>query len=182
MLHPTGPGESRTLSDPENIVFNNAGWLDASHVIGFGQKIGERSQGYIQDINGGPPRRFTPEGATVKVPTWWSLPISPDGRRVVATDEHDAAMIYAVDGGAPQPVPHLNAGDVVVQWSSVGHGLLVAHRDGLAVGRGAAGPRQRSADARGDDSCSRSRRSAPDRVRDLARCEILRPHLRAPAV
>jgi AraC-like DNA-binding protein len=75
-LHPTCPGESRTLPDPEGIVFNNAGWLDASRVIGFGQKIGERSQGYIQDINGGPPRRFTPEGATVKVPTWWSPPIS----------------------------------------------------------------------------------------------------------
>jgi hypothetical protein len=67
-LHPTGPGASRTLPDPENIVFNNAGWLDPDHVIGFGQKTGERSQGYIQDINSGPPRRFTPEGAAVNVP------------------------------------------------------------------------------------------------------------------
>ena len=85
----------------------------------------------MKDINGGPPRRFTPEGATVRVPTWWALPISPDGKRVVANDEHDVAVIYAVDGGAPQPVPGLNAGDLVVQWSSDGRGLLVAHRDGL---------------------------------------------------
>ena len=112
-------------------MFDNVGWLDATHVIGFGQKIGERSQGYIQDINGGPPRRFTPEGATVKALKWWTLPISPDGTRVVAMDGHDAAEIYPVNGGAPQPVPHLKAGDVVVQWSADGRGLLVAHRDGL---------------------------------------------------
>lgn len=131
-LHPTGPGESRTLPDPESIVFNNAGWLDATRVVGFGQKAGERSQGYIQDINGGPPRRFTPEGAAVKVPTWWTLPISADGTRVIATDEHDAVMIYPVDGGPPQPVSNLNPGEIVVQWSSDGLELLVAHRDGLS--------------------------------------------------
>ena len=112
-------------------MFDNVGWLDATHVVGFGQKIGERSQGYIQDISGGPPRRFTPEGATVRTLKWWTLPISPDGKRVVATDERDAAVIYAVDGGAPRPVPYLKAGEVVVQWSSDGLALLVAHRDGL---------------------------------------------------
>ena len=132
LLHPTGPGASRTLPDPENIVFNNAGWLDATRVIAFGQKTGERSQGYIQDINSGPPRRFTPEGATVKVPTWWTLPISPDGTRVILTNDDNSPVIYAVDGGAPTPIPHLEAGDVVVQWNPDGHGLLVAHRDGLS--------------------------------------------------
>jgi hypothetical protein len=130
-LHPTGPGASRTLPDPENIVFNNAGWLDASHVIAFGQKTGERSQGYVQDINDGPPRRFTPAGTEIAVPTWWSLPISPDGTRVVVRDNHGSAVIYAVAGGAPTPVPHLNPGEIVVQWSADGHGLLVAHREGL---------------------------------------------------
>jgi hypothetical protein len=130
-LHPTGPGASRTLTDPDNIVFNNAGWLDPNHVIAFGQKTGERSQGYIQDINGGPPRRFTPEGAAVNVPTWWTLPISPDGTRVVVKDDQGSAVIYPVAGGAPTPVPHLNPGDVVVQWSPDGHGLLLAHREGL---------------------------------------------------
>jgi len=130
-LHPTGPGASRTLPDPENIVFNNAGWLDASHVIAFGQKAGERSQGYIQDINSGPPRRFTSEGTEVNVPTWWTLPISPDGTRVVVRNDHGSAVIYPVAGGAPTPVAHLNPADVVVQWSPDGHELLVAHRDGL---------------------------------------------------
>jgi Tol biopolymer transport system component len=130
-LHPTGPGASRTLPNPEKIVFNNSGWLDANHVIAFGQKAGERSQGYVQDINNGPPRRFTSEGTEFNVPTWWTLPVSPDGTRVVATDDRGSTVICAVAGGAPTPVPHLNPGDVVVQWTPDGHGLLVAHRDGL---------------------------------------------------
>jgi len=33
--------------------------------------------------------------------------------------------------GAPQPVLNLKAGEVVVQWSSDGQGLLLAHREGL---------------------------------------------------
>jgi len=130
-LHPTGPGASRTLPDPENIVFITAGWLDANHIVAFGQKTGERSQGYIVDINSGSPRRFTPEGTEVNAPTWWTLPISPDGSRVVVRDDHGSAVILAVAGGAPTPVAHLNPGEVVVQWTPDGNGLLVAHRDGL---------------------------------------------------
>ena len=38
--------------------------------------------------------RFTPEGATVKALKWWTLPISPDGTRVVAMSDRDAAEIY----------------------------------------------------------------------------------------
>jgi eukaryotic-like serine/threonine-protein kinase len=130
-LHPTGPGESRQLPDPDNIVFDNAGWLDATHIVGFGHKTGERSQGFIQDTNGGVPQRFTPEGATAKTARWWTLPISADRTRVVATDEEGTALIYPVNGGAPQPVPNLKAGDIVVQWTSDSRGLLVAHHEGL---------------------------------------------------
>ena len=66
-----------------------------------------------------------------KAARWWTLPISADGTRVVATDEHDAAAIYPVNGDAPRPVPNLKDGETVVQWSADGRGLLVAHRDGL---------------------------------------------------
>jgi Tol biopolymer transport system component len=131
MLHPTGPGASRTLPDPENMVFVKGGWLDANRIIAFGQKQGERPQGYIQDINSGLTRRFTPDGAGLSVATWWTLPISPDGARVIVTDEQGSALIYTIAGGAPTPVPHLNPRDVIVQWTPDGRGLLVAHHDGL---------------------------------------------------
>jgi WD40 repeat protein len=130
-VHPTGPGTSRELPDPDKILFGVTGWLDNAHVIGFGQKAGDHSQGFVQDVNGGLPRRFTPEGANVTSTRWWTLPVSPDGTRVVGADEQDRTMIYRVSGGAPEPVHNLNADDIVVQWTPDGRGLLVAHGDGL---------------------------------------------------
>jgi serine/threonine protein kinase len=130
-LHPTGPGSTRQLPDPENIVFDRAGWADHSHLIGFGHKQGERSRGYVQDINGGVPRPFTPEGAVVGVIRWWSLPISPDGTRVVAASEDGTPMIYQIAGGASEPIRHLQPGEVPVQWTPDGRGLLIARGDGL---------------------------------------------------
>jgi hypothetical protein len=130
-VHPTGPGTSRELPDPEKILFTVVGWLDNTHVIGFGQKTGDHSQGFVQDVNGGPPHRFTPEGAAVNSTRWWTLPVSPDGTRVVGVDEQARTMIYRVSGGAPEPVQNLNAEDIVVQWTPDGRGLLVAHGNGL---------------------------------------------------
>jgi len=129
-VHPTGPGSSRQLPDPDKILFKSGVWLDNTRIVGFGQKAGDRSQGFVQDVNAGPPRRFTPEGAAVTSP-WWALPVSPDGTRVVAVDERAGTMIYAVNGDAAEPVKNLKRDDVVVQWAADGRALLVAHGNGL---------------------------------------------------
>jgi hypothetical protein len=129
LVHPTGPGESRTLPNPENIVYNLVAWQDATHVIGFGQKSGELSRGYLQDINGGSPRPFTPAGTSVV--RWWQMPVAPDGTRVVAADEHGMPMIYRFDGSPAEPIKGIAAGDVPVQWTPDGRGLLVAHGEGI---------------------------------------------------
>jgi hypothetical protein len=132
-VHPTGAGESRQLPNPDDMVFDSfVDWLDNSHVIGFGHKLGESSYGYVQDVAGGPPQRFTPEGMTAKAAKWWTLPLSRDRTRVVGVDEHGATVIFPVSGGAPQPVAGLRPDDVVVQWSEDGHGLLAGHREGSA--------------------------------------------------
>jgi hypothetical protein len=40
-------------------------------------------------------------------------------------------MIYRIDGAVPEPLPRLSPGDIPVQWTSDGRGLLVAHGGGL---------------------------------------------------
>jgi eukaryotic-like serine/threonine-protein kinase len=130
-LHPTGPGDSRELPDPERIVFDIASWLDNTHIVGFGQKQGQRSRGFVQDINSGPPRPFTPEGAGVGMMRWWSLPVSSDGTRVIARSDAGVPTIYRIDGGPPEPVPGLHPGELPIQWTPDGHGILVAHGGGL---------------------------------------------------
>jgi Tol biopolymer transport system component len=117
--------------NPDQIVYNLVGWQDATHVVGFGQKGDERSRGYVQEISGGPPRAFTPEGMTATLVRWWLLPIAPDGKRVVGSDEHGTPLIYRIDGSAAQSIAGLAAGDVPVQWTPDGRALIVAHGEGL---------------------------------------------------
>jgi hypothetical protein len=130
MLHPAGPGESRRLPEPDHIVFKAAFWVDNTHILAFGQKLGERSRGYLQDINNGPPRAFTPEGAVVDGPRWWTAPLSPDGTRVVAVDEHQSPLIYRLSDGSSEPINYLRPDDLPVQWAADGRALLVAHGGG----------------------------------------------------
>jgi hypothetical protein len=79
----------------------------------------------------GHPKPFTPEGTSVNLSRWWSLPISPDGQRIIGSDEHGTSMLYRIDGGRTEPIPGLKADEVAVQWTADGRGLLVAHGEGL---------------------------------------------------
>jgi hypothetical protein len=83
LLHPTWSGKSRTLPDPENIVFNNAGWLDANHVIAFGKRSESARKATFRTSlvvrHGALHRRRDRQRADVV-----DAAISPDGTRVVA--------------------------------------------------------------------------------------------------
>jgi Tol biopolymer transport system component len=129
LLHPTGAGQSRALSNPLKLVIDAAAWLpDGRRVVLFGQPPGQPSRGYVQDVDGAP-KPFTPEGA--RPIRWWSLPVSPDGSRVVAESPAGVPMIYHLAEGAADSVPGLTAADVPVQWQEDGRGLFVARGNGL---------------------------------------------------
>jgi eukaryotic-like serine/threonine-protein kinase len=128
-IHPTGAGESRELPNPDKLLINAIGWLpDAKGLVLFAQPIGQRSRGYVQQIAGGPPRAFTPEG--VGLADFWSVPISPDGTRVVMREADGRIMIRPFDGGSPQAITGLRPDDVPTQWSADGRSVFVVHGTG----------------------------------------------------
>jgi hypothetical protein len=130
LLHPTGAGESRALFNPDKLVVDAVAWLpDSRRVVLFGQRPGQPSRGYVQNIDGGAPQPFTPEH--VRSIRWWSLPISPDGERVVAESPSAVPMIYRLADGATSQVPGLTAADIPVQWQEDGRELFVARGNGL---------------------------------------------------
>jgi eukaryotic-like serine/threonine-protein kinase len=131
LLHPTGAGSSRELPNPEKLVFDIAAWLPDSRVVMFGQVQGRRSRGYVQDIDGGPPRPFTKEGVGVGLLRWWKLPVSPDGSRVIARNEQGDASIFHIDTGATEPIAGLRPDDLPVQWLADPRAILVAHGNGV---------------------------------------------------
>ncbi len=130
MLHPTGAGESRNLPNPQKLVIDAVAWLpNGRRVVMFGQPQGQAPRGYVQDIGGGEPRPFTPEG--VGSLRWWMLPVSPDGSRVVARGVDGKTAIYKISDGTSEGMRGLNEGDVPVRWTADGRGLFVAHGNGL---------------------------------------------------
>jgi WD40 repeat protein len=127
ILHPTGPGQSRRLPNPDTLLYDALGWSTEREVILFGQKPGMPPRGYRQSIDGGPPKAFTPPGVTAA--RWWVLPIAANGR-VTAQNVTGEIGIYHVDGRPPTPLSGLAPGELPIQWTADGRGLYVTHGSG----------------------------------------------------
>ena len=131
LIHPTGPGESRELPNPDGVLANNARWLPGGKIVVLGPTATEGSRGYLFDPAGQVPRPFTPEGIVV-IPGRQSIPASPDGTGIVAQNADGAFVIYPIDGEDPEPIARLGAGDFPIEWAEDGRSLYVGRQKGVA--------------------------------------------------
>jgi len=124
ILLPTGAGESRPLTKDE-INHTWAKWLpDGKHIVFTGNESDHGVRFYVQDINGGKPRAFSPEGVHATAFT-----VSPDGRYVAGIGPDQHGYLYPVAGGEPQPVHGFPQGEQPIAWSADGH-FLYTYRPG----------------------------------------------------
>ena len=123
LLHPTGPGQSRELPNPEGIRLDFLRWLPDGRIVMFGALPGRGERGYVLDPRGVTPRPFTEEG--VELVRYWAIPVSPDGTRVVARDAQGRLSAFRVDGGPPELIQGISPLDLPVEWSADGRALLV---------------------------------------------------------
>ncbi|MBX3276462.1 MAG: protein kinase [Acidobacteria bacterium] len=128
-LLPTGAGEERVLErGPIEQYAWGAIWVpDGKRVAFLGREPGHDWRCYIQSIEGGPPRPITPEGTTE-----WML-ISPDGGSLIASDAQGQRSFYPVEGGAPQPILHLEIADAIIGWSGDGRSLYIANVNEMPI-------------------------------------------------
>jgi dipeptidyl aminopeptidase/acylaminoacyl peptidase/predicted Ser/Thr protein kinase len=120
ILLPTGAGESRQLTRDE-INHTWAKWLpDGKHIVFTGNEPDHGVRFYVQDINGGKPRAFSPEGVHAT-----AFAISPDGRTVAGIGPDQHGYLYSIAGGEPQPLRGLPPGEQPVAWSVDGRFLYV---------------------------------------------------------
>ncbi|MBK9064132.1 MAG: PD40 domain-containing protein [Acidobacteria bacterium] len=125
VLLPVGPGGARTLQD-EGLEYIRASWFpDGRRLLVEARERGKLSRLFVRDVAQGPPRPFTGEGFEFPI-------LAPDGTIVVARDRSRHAFLVRVDGGAPQPVPGLGAGDVVLRFDASGKSLFV-YRQGVPL-------------------------------------------------
>jgi hypothetical protein len=125
VLHPTGPGAPKELPNPEQLETSHLRWLPDGRIVMFAHSA-ERglTRGYVLDPRtDAPPRAFTDEG--IEPVRFWSIPASPDGKRVVARDAQGRVSAYRVDGGPPEPIAGLSPLDVPLEWTADGHALFV---------------------------------------------------------
>ncbi|MGH9874292.1 MAG: protein kinase domain-containing protein [Pyrinomonadaceae bacterium] len=132
VLLPTGAGEARQLErGPIEQYSPGACWFpDGKQVVFQGREPGHDWRCYIQSIEGGPPRPITPEGTTG---TSKGIFISPDSRLLIASDAQHQRSFYPVEGGAPQPIPHLESEDEIIGWSSDGRSLYLARTQEMPI-------------------------------------------------
>ena len=122
-LLPTGAGEARRLERGPIEQYSTARWFpDGNRVAFIGREPGRDWRCYIQSIAGGIPRPITPEGTTE---TSGGIFISPDSKFVIASDAQHKDSFYPVEGGAPQPISHLENGEKIIGWSSDGRSLYL---------------------------------------------------------
>ena len=124
ILLPTGAGESRQLTKDE-INHTWAKWHpDGKHIVFTGNEADHGVRFYVQDIDGGKPRAFSPEGVHAA-----AFAVSPDGRYVAGIGPDQHGYLYPIAGGEPQPVRGFPLGEQPIAWSGDGR-LLYTYRPG----------------------------------------------------
>ena len=119
-LLPTGAGQARDLDPgPVSDIASSCWAPDGRHIVFEASEPGHGRRVDVQDVNGGPPRAFTPE----ETYGGWHM-VTPDGRRLLAV-RAGKSWLFPLDGGPPEPVPALGPSDVAIRWTEDGRSLLV---------------------------------------------------------
>ena len=121
-LVPTGPGSPKIVK-LQGIEFGDGGTFfpDGKRLLLIGRQPGRPLRGFVQDIQGGPPRPVLPEGV-------FDQAISPDGRLLAGKNPDGRIFLYPADGGSPQAAPGPVEPGYINDWSSDGRSLFVTEK------------------------------------------------------
>ncbi|HET7292255.1 MAG TPA: protein kinase [Vicinamibacteria bacterium] len=120
-LLPTGSGEVRPLPRGRVAQFQWGAFLpDGKRIVFTGNEDGKGPRLFVQDLAGGDPKPFSPEGVfALEGDT-----VTPDGAFVAAQSDAGIAL-YPVSGGEPRPVVGGETGDELLRVSRDGRLLYV---------------------------------------------------------
>jgi eukaryotic-like serine/threonine-protein kinase len=113
VLLPTGAGSSKTLERGavEHYQFAGARWFpDSSQIVLVGYEAGHGPRCYVQSIEGGIPRAFTPDGIEF-------CSVSPSGG-ILALTENSRALLYpSPSSEQPNKEFRFEPGDLPIAWT-----------------------------------------------------------------
>ena len=122
-VYPTGAGKSKTFPLP--MIGGRAQFAAGDkELCFFGVEKGHGPRLCVLDIATGKIRPISEDG----IRSISYVPVSPDGRSVLAPSKDGLLAIYSIDGGAPRPVNGSQKGDTAVGWSADGTSVLLGRR------------------------------------------------------
>ena len=131
-LLPTGAGQARQVTS-DSLHHEDAAFLpDGQSMVFVGNPQGRPRMWYAQDLKGGPPRAFGPEGvlfAHLDDP----VVLSPDGRNIAVVTADKNLLLQPIAGGVGRAIPDLKAGFTPVRWCPGGATIMLQKKDGAAM-------------------------------------------------
>lgn len=123
VLLPTGAGSSKPLEPGGIVEYQAAAFFpEGDRVLFAGREAGGPVRLFAQALDGSGPEPVSPE---IHPPSYFSIPVSNDGRYAAALDPESRLSLYPLDGGSPKALPGLEAGDLPLRFRSDGRSLYV---------------------------------------------------------
>jgi Tol biopolymer transport system component len=91
---------------------------DGKRIVVNGNEPGRPGRTYIVDVSGGKPEPVTHEGISATLP-------SPDGKLLAGETADHKIALFPVNGGPARPIPDVEPGYVLAQWSADSKALYV---------------------------------------------------------
>jgi len=119
-LLPVGPGPSRQIALPglERLQRGAHFLPDGKRIVFNGNEPGRPGRTYVVDASGGKPEPVTPEGIFATLP-------SPDGKFLAGETADYKIDLFPLDGGPARPIPGVEPGYELAQWSADSKALYV---------------------------------------------------------
>jgi eukaryotic-like serine/threonine-protein kinase len=121
VLLPTGAGSPKTLErgPVDHYVYVGAKWFpDASQIVFVGYEAGHGPRCYVQSVEAGKPRAFTPDGMML-------CTVSPNGRILAVTEDARALLYNSQSSQQPDKEFKLEQGEMPSVWTSDGKFLYL---------------------------------------------------------
>jgi Tol biopolymer transport system component len=134
MVVATGSGSRQPLPKSNIAAYRGARWFpDGSRVFFTGSEPGRDSRTFIQDLSGGLPIPFTPEGIRALAVSPAGDTLAVEGREQVAGSKEaegssEEITLWPVDGGSRRSIPGSRPGDRPVVWSQDARSMWVFHQ------------------------------------------------------
>ena len=121
VLLPTGAGSPKTLDrgPVQHYGHHGAKWFpDSKQIVFVGYEAGHGPRCYVQSVEAGKPRAFTPDGMML-------CSVSPSGRILALTEDYRALLYSSQSSEQPDKQFKFEPGEIPSAWSSDGKSLYL---------------------------------------------------------